>query len=103
MLLDALRTVAWEQRTAQFHCAVALADPAGKIILEAAGGCAGRIALAAAGSHGFGYDPLFHLDAARCTLAELDGPHKDRISHRGNAVRALFPQLQALAVNAGAG
>ena len=37
LLLDALRTVAWEQRTAQFHCAVALPDPAGKIILEAAG------------------------------------------------------------------
>lgn|GEM_PF-131340 len=103
LLLDALRTVAWEQRTAQFHCAVALADPAGKIILEAAGECAGRIALAAAGSHGFGYDPLFHLDAARCTLAELNGAHKDSISHRGNAVRALFPQLKALAVNAGAG
>ena len=103
LLLDALRTVAWEQRTAQFHCAVALANPAGKIILEATGECAGRIALAAAGSHGFGYDPLFHLDAARCTLAELDGAHKDRISHRGSAVRVLFPQLQALAQNAGAG
>ena len=99
-LINELRTIAWEQRTAQFHCAVALANPAGKIMLEAAGECAGRIALAPAGSHGFGYDPLFYLDAARCTLAELDDAEKDRISHRGNAVRALFPQLQALAVNA---
>ena len=82
---------------------MALADPAGKIILEAAGECTGRNALAAAGSHGIGNDPLFHLDAACCTLAELDGARKDRISHRGNAVRALFPQLQALAVDAGAG
>lgn len=103
LLIDALRTIAWEQRTAQFHCAVVLADPSGKFILEAEGKCAGRIALAPAGSHGFGYDPLFHLDAARCTVAELDDAHKDRISHRGNAVRALLPQLQALAAHAAAG
>lgn len=103
LLIEALRTIAWEQRTAQFHCAIALADPSGKIILEAEGECAGRIALAPAGSHGFGYDPLFHLDAAHCTLSELDDAHKDRISHRGNAVRALLPQLQVLAAVAATG
>lgn len=101
-LLAELHTIAWPQRTAKFHCAVALADPHGKIILAGEGECAGRIALAPAGRHGFGYDPLFYMDAARCTMAELADAEKDRSSHRGNAVRALLPQLHALASDAAA-
>ena len=57
-LLAALRTVAAPGRGARFRCVVALAWPDGRVV-TAAGDCAGTIALAPAGTSGFGYDPVF--------------------------------------------
>jgi len=48
------------------------------------------------GTQGFGYDPLFHLDALGQTTAQLDPDHKNRISHRGNAARDMWRQLRLL-------
>jgi XTP/dITP diphosphohydrolase len=79
-------------RGARFVCALALASPRG-VVARAEGTCAGTIARAASGDNGFGYDPLFRLPGGQ-TLAELSSEEKDRVSHRGNAVRALLPLLR---------
>jgi XTP/dITP diphosphohydrolase len=49
----------------------------------------GRLARAARGANGFGYDPIFVADGQERTNAELDPAEKDAISHRGQAFRAL--------------
>lgn len=72
-------------RSAQFRCVMALADPAGDAqIVE--GVCRGRIADAVRGDGGFGYDPLFVPDGFDRTFAELSAEEKNRISHRGRAL-----------------
>lgn len=48
------------------------------------------------GTNGFGYDPLFHVDALGCTTAELPPEEKNRISHRGNAARDMWRHLRLL-------
>jgi XTP/dITP diphosphohydrolase len=77
------------QRSARFRCVVAIVWPDGRI-LTAEGVCEGRIALAPAGQHGFGYDPVFLVadDGYRQTMAELDPALKNQISHRGQAAAA---------------
>jgi len=54
----------------------------------------GRIAYAAAGEGGFGYDPIFYLPEAGCTMAELTDEEKNKISHRGRAIRAILPEIE---------
>ena len=94
-LLERLEGVAWEQRGARFRCVIAIAPPKGKVqVVE--GVCEGMIALEPAGSGGFGYDPVFHISAFGCTMAELPAAVKNRISHRGRAVAAALPILRRL-------
>jgi XTP/dITP diphosphohydrolase len=92
-LLDALALV--DDRTARFHCVlVALErddDPAPSI---AVGTWHGTIARARAGGGGFGYDPVFFDPERNCTAAELPEAVKNRVSHRGKALRALVELLQ---------
>jgi XTP/dITP diphosphohydrolase len=88
LLLANLAAVPDAQRSARFHCVVALATPAGAV-RTADGVCEGRIAHAPRGQHGFGYDPVF-LTADygySYTMAELDAGRKNEISHRGRAAR----------------
>lgn len=87
-LLAALADTPDSQRTARFVCHLALAEGEG-ILFEAHGTVEGVIARSEAGSGGFGYDPLFILPAAGCTTAELPAEQKNRISHRGQALRQL--------------
>ena len=83
-----------ERRTARFVCAVAVAE--GDLIrFEARGVVEGRIAHAAAGSDGFGYDPLFFHPLLQQTLAEA-GPAKAAVSHRARAMAALARWLRDL-------
>ncbi|MHB0956648.1 MAG: non-canonical purine NTP pyrophosphatase [Pirellulaceae bacterium] len=90
-LLAELIRVPDAQRTAQFVCHLALADPAGEIITEATGVCPGRIRReATAGSFGFGYDTLFEVADFNQTLAELPPEITAVVGHRGRAVRALL-------------
>lgn len=93
LLLQSLTDVPWEQRTARFHCVVALARPAG-LIATAEGVCEGVIAFEPAGAGGFGYDPVFYLPEYGCTLAQLPPAEKRQISHRGRAGAAIKPMLQ---------
>lgn len=92
-LSAAMRSIPPGRRQAHFSCVVALARP-DQLLATAEGRCDGAIAHAPAGQHGFGYDPLFELPHGR-TMAELEPEEKDRISHRGQAHRALMPSLLA--------
>ena len=95
-LLDALRDVPDERRGAAFVCALCLAFADGGTFVTR-GECRGFIARAPRGSNGFGYDPVFELKRGGRTMAELTRDEKARLSHRGQAFRAMVPRLEALA------
>lgn len=83
-------------RTARFRCVVALANPAGEVLATAEGTLEGEITTSASGEGGFGYDPIFRPAGERKTLAEISADDKNRLSHRGAALRALEPRLLEL-------
>jgi len=91
-LLHELRDVPEGQRTARFKCVLILRTGA-HTYLTAEGVCEGRIINAAAGDKGFGYDPLFIPDGFDRTFAQLDSEEKNRISHRGKALKNLYEEL----------
>jgi len=93
-LLDELREVPREKRQARFVCEIALYFPGGRLITSR-GELRGLIALKPQGTRGFGYDPVFLLPASGATVAELDLAAKNRISHRGEALRRLKETLAA--------
>ncbi len=95
-LLSVLGDVADEARQAAFHCAMALAWPDGRCQTYD-GTVSGLIMHAERGDGGFGYDPLFMVPEYGKTMAELSLDIKNRISHRGTALRKVIPVLQALA------
>jgi XTP/dITP diphosphohydrolase len=82
-----------ENRQAQFVCAVAVANPTGEIVLQSEGICHGEILYATSGEGGFGYDPIFYVPENQLTFAEMSPELKKSISHRGNALKNLVPQL----------
>jgi len=82
------------KRSAHYVCVmVFLRRPQDPRPLVAEGIWRGEIARAPRGAHGFGYDPLFHLADLGRTAAELDPEHKNRISHRGVALRRMLELL----------
>ena len=85
----------WEKRTAQFRCVIALETADGRVA-TVEGVCEGRIALHAAGTGGFGYDPVFYLPEQNCTMAQLPKGVKSSISHRAHAARAARPIIVQL-------
>lgn len=91
-ILERLKGVPKEQRTARFVCAVAAVFPGGKSI-AVNGTMEGRIADHIAGENGFGYDPIFWLDDYGCTSAEISPEEKNSLSHRGKALRAVRQQI----------
>ena len=95
-LLSALEAVADDGRQAAFHCAMALAWPEGRCETFD-GNVSGLIMRAERGDGGFGYDPLFMVPEYGKTMAELSLDIKNRISHRGTALRKVIPLLQRLA------
>ncbi|MBR2765834.1 MAG: XTP/dITP diphosphatase [Blautia sp.] len=93
-LINRLAGVEDEKRTARFVCAIAAAFPDGRVrtVLRT---MEGRIGYEEKGENGFGYDPIFYLPEYGCTSAELSMEEKDRISHRGKALRAMRDELAA--------
>ncbi|MGG6237595.1 non-canonical purine NTP pyrophosphatase [Nodosilinea sp. AN01ver1] len=85
-------------RSAQFVCALALANPSGDIVLETEGICHGEILFEPQGTGGFGYDPIFYLPALGKSFAEMSPAQKDANSHRGIAFAQLMPDLKKLAL-----
>ena len=94
-LISELAGVPAERRAARFRCAVAISD--GECLLAAAEGrVEGRIVDAPRGDNGFGYDPHFLVLELGKTTAELGSEEKNRISHRGAAMRRLHVVLGRL-------
>ena len=92
-LLEELKDVPAEKRTARFVSAVACVFPDGtKFTVR--GVCEGKIGFAPRGENGFGYDPIFFVGDK--SFAELLPAEKDAVSHRGNALRALKEKLQSI-------
>ncbi|MGH3991172.1 MAG: RdgB/HAM1 family non-canonical purine NTP pyrophosphatase [Pseudonocardiaceae bacterium] len=96
LVLDQVRDVPEHRRGAVFICAAALVVPSGAEVVVR-GEWRGTLTIAARGSNGFGYDPIFVPDRSRRTSAELDPVEKDASSHRARALRALLPALRRLA------
>ncbi|MGK8932658.1 XTP/dITP diphosphatase [Pluralibacter gergoviae] len=94
-LLDALKDVPDAQRQAQFHCVLVYMSHAGDPTpLVCHGSWSGVITREAAGSGGFGYDPIFFVPSEGKTAAELSREEKIAISHRGRALKLLLEALR---------
>ena len=87
-LLSALEGVPVSKRGAKFKCLLAMVSPDGKEAI-AEGSCNGSIGFREKGKRGFGYDPLFILPKYGKTMAELSLEEKNKISHRGKALRKI--------------
>ena len=77
------------KRTCRFRCALAVALPNGKVLHEVDGICEGMLLHAPLGEGGFGYDPLFWSTELHKGMAEASIQEKNKISHRGKAIRKL--------------
>ncbi|MDY3871824.1 MAG: XTP/dITP diphosphatase [Roseburia lenta] len=91
-LIERLDGVPKEKRTARFVCAVAAVFPDGseKVVR---GTIEGYIGWKLEGENGFGYDPIFYVDAYGCSTAAMSREEKNAISHRGNALRKMKEEL----------
>lgn len=92
-LIHDLAPYTGEARKGRYVCVVALVWPNGKE-LTAKGECEGIIRDFYKGNGGFGYDPLFYLPSYGKTMAELPMEEKNKISHRGRALRNLLQKLK---------
>ena len=94
-LLAEMAAVADGERTARFVCVlVFLSQASDPLPMIAEGVWEGTIRRAPAGGNGFGYDPLFQVPGRDCASAELPPADKNRLSHRGRALRALLQRLR---------
>ncbi len=93
LLLEKLKGVPFEKRTAKYICVIALAKR-GKLITTTYGECSGYVGFEYKGNNGFGYDPIFVLPDGR-HMAELPSDEKNRISHRYHALMNLKAYLES--------
>ncbi len=91
-LLEKLKGVPLDKRTAYFACCICVSFPDGSEI-TAEGKCEGYIGFEKKGENGFGYDPIFMVGDR--SLAEMTAEEKDGISHRGNALKELQKILKS--------
>jgi XTP/dITP diphosphohydrolase len=91
-MLERLKNIPDEKRTARFVCVIASVAPDGTATVTE-GKIEGRIARQAKGENGFGYDPIFFIPELNRTAAELTLEEKNRISHRGLALRKSIAAL----------
>lgn len=94
-MLAAMEGIPTEKRTARFHCVLVLMkhenDPTPLIFH---GSWEGHITTEQQGENGFGYDPIFWVNADNCSSAELEPARKKQLSHRGQALKKLFAALK---------
>ena len=94
-LLERMRGVPAAERGASFHCvlvALTHADDPAPVIAQ--GIWRGHISTVPRGAAGFGYDPVFVAQGASQTAAELSAADKNRVSHRGQALKKLVADLR---------
>jgi len=93
-LLREMEGISLSKRGARFRCVIAMVSPDGREAI-AEESCKGRIGFKEKGRKGFGYDPLFILPKYGKTMAELSLEEKNRISHRGKALKKLRKIIHA--------
>ena len=93
LLIEKLQGVAESDRTAYYVCAISCIFPDGKEI-SVRGECHGIIGFERDGNAGFGYDPLFIINGK--SFGKYEGEEKDKISHRGKALRSLAEELKKI-------
>lgn len=91
-IIQRLDGVPEDKRTARFVCSIGAVFPDGRVITTR-GTIEGIIGWEERGSNGFGYDPIFYLPEYGCSTAELSMDVKNKLSHRGNALRALKEKM----------
>jgi XTP/dITP diphosphohydrolase len=94
LVLEQLADTPEDRLGAAFVCAAALVTPAGSQVVQEAR-MPGRLIRQPRGANGFGYDPIFVADGHQLTSAELEPAEKDEVSHRGQALRKLLPDILA--------
>lgn len=77
------------KRTCRFRCALAVVQPDGRVLYETDGSCDGMLLHEPLGTGGFGYDPLFWSTELHKGMAEATMQEKNKISHRGKAIKKL--------------
>lgn len=92
-ILDQLKDVPEDKRSARFVCAIAAAFPDGTVKTVTAA-MEGRIGYESKGDYGFGYDPIFYVPEFACYSAQLLPEQKNKISHRGKALTKIKELLQ---------
>lgn len=92
-IIKELEGVPDEKRTARFVCVMACVFPDGETIVTK-GVIEGRIGYEEKGENGFGYDPIFYVPEFGCTTAELPSEEKNKVSHRGRALTAMYEELK---------
>ena len=92
-ILDLLKDVEEEKRTARFVCTIAVIFPDGEkqVVRET---IEGQIGYESKGENGFGYDPIFYVPEYDCTTAELSLEQKNQISHRGKALERVKAMIK---------
>lgn len=91
-IIRELEGVPDDNRTARFECAIALVTSQGEYVFR--GTFEGKIGYRPSGEHGFGYDPIFYVGDR--SSAEMSDAEKDRVSHRGKALRAMLADIDKL-------
>lgn len=94
-IIERLKDARGQQRSARFVCNIAAVLPDGRV-LHTEGTMEGLIAREPAGQGGFGYDPILYLPEYGMTSAEITMDEKNRISHRGKALRAMKEALETM-------
>ena len=94
-LIDRLEGKSGEERNARFVCVIAAAFPDGRVSTTR-GTMEGQIGYEERGENGFGYDPIFYLPEYGCYSAELPLEEKNKLSHRGKALRLMKEKLKEL-------
>lgn len=94
LVLEQMKDVDDPKRTARFLCALALSDEEGRIVMTCQDSVEGRLLREPRGENGFGYDPLFFVDEAGKTSAEMTPDEKHAISHRGKAMRLMAEMMK---------
>ena len=91
-IIDRLEGKVGEERSARFVCAIAAVFPDGRVLITR-GTMEGQIGYEEKGENGFGYDPIFYLPEYQCYSAELSLEEKNKLSHRGKALRLMKERL----------
>ena len=92
-IIERLAGAKGQERSARFQCNIAAVLPDGST-RTTRGTIEGYIGWEPAGANGFGYDPIFYVDEYGCSTAQLSPEEKNKVSHRGNALRAMREELR---------